>query len=204
MQEVWRPVSGYEGRYEVSINGDVRSLERQKKNRGGTQRIPLRDMKQRYNHKGYKVVHLSKDGTNAWVLVHRIVALAFVPNPHGKPQVNHIDGNKTNNSASNLEWVTNSENMRHAVANGLNNPAPMLMAAHSKETRAKIARSLQRLVIRSDGKLYESVNEAAKDNGVTHGAVSMNIHGKTKTCKGFTFSFAGDGASVAKLAKGSE
>lgn len=58
---------------------------------------------------------------------------------------------------------------------------------------------LQKAVKRSDGKLYESVNEAAMDNNVTHGAVSMNIHGKTKTCNGFTFSFVEDGASVAAI-----
>ena len=202
MHEVWRPVTGYNGRYEVSNLGEVRSLERTKRNNGGAQRIPSHVMRQSQNHKGYKIVHLSKDGANTWVMVHRIVALAFIPNPEGKPQVNHIDGDKNNNAANNLEWVTNAENMRHAVENGLNNPWPMLRAAHSKESREKTSRSLQRAVIRSDGKVYESVNDAARDNDVTHGAVSMNIHGKTKKCNGFTFSFVDDGASVAKLAKG--
>ena len=187
--EKWLPVVGYEGIYEVSNTGHVRGLRRPKNNNGGVQIIPGRMMTERKNHKGYMTVHLSKDGVQKRVSVHRIVAMAFVENPDGKEQVNHIDGNKLNNRAENLEWVTNNENMQHAIKNGLVNYAPMLRAAHSKEARAKIARSQQKMVRRSDGKIYESVKEAAKDNSVCHSAISANIHGKSKFCVGYKFEF---------------
>lgn len=78
-------------------------------------------LSQRYNTKGYLMVSLN-EGFKC-VKVHRLVALAFIPNKENKPQVNHIDGNKENNNANNLEWVTNQENMNHAKETGLRNPA---------------------------------------------------------------------------------
>lgn len=71
--------------------------------------------------RGYLLAHIQTGGidTKKWVLVHRLVANLFIPNPDQKPQVNHIDGDKTNNSVDNLEWVTNSENRQHAVKTGL-------------------------------------------------------------------------------------
>lgn len=74
-----------------------------------------REVKPQPNGKGYMRVHIA----GRLRFVHRLVAEKYVPNPDGKPCVNHIDGNKRNNSASNLEWVTNTENRRHAIANGL-------------------------------------------------------------------------------------
>lgn len=198
--ETWKPVLGYEGLYEVSDLGRVRGLERTKNNRGAIQHVSGRIMQQRPNHKGYLTVHLSKNGVGARKPVHRIVAEAFIQNPDAKPQVNHISGVKTDNRATNLEWVTNSENMRHARLNNLVNYKPMLMAAHTPQARKKVADALKKPVLRSDGKRYASVKDAAKDIGVTHGAVSMNIHGKTRTCGGFVFSFE-DGASLIKMAR---
>lgn len=90
-----------------------------------------RILKQRTNERGYKVVSLPSPHSNR---VHRIVAQAFIPNPQNKPQVNHIDGDKTNNSVDNLEWVTNKENMLHAIDNGLTS------AKTTKEMRAEMRR----------------------------------------------------------------
>lgn len=71
------------------------------------------------NSKGYLKISFSVKHKPHNRLIHRLVAIAFIPNPNSKPQVNHIDGNKLNNNVSNLEWVTNSENQKHSIANGL-------------------------------------------------------------------------------------
>lgn len=105
INEEWKPVKGYEGRYEVSNLGRVRSLKR-----ATTNGVVL---KQTIKH-GYMHVCLSKENKPSTKRVHRLVAEAFIANPMGKPVVNHIDGDKTNNAASNLEWATNSENELHS------------------------------------------------------------------------------------------
>lgn len=193
--EHWKPVSSFGGRYLVSDCGNVISLPREKKqNNGGSQLIQGKTLSKSANHKGYLTVHLSYDGYSKRVTVHRLVAEAFIPNPDNKLQVNHIDGNKQNNHVDNLEWCTCTENIRHAVQTGLLDITPMTSAAHTPETEKKIARKQMRMVVRDDGVIYASVDEAAKENGVTHGAISMNIHGKTKTSNNHTFRFYAKGS----------
>lgn len=118
MQEIWKDVRGYEGLYQVSNLGRVKSLERQVKLRQYTKNLPEKNMKLTLNKRGYLYVHLCKNGKYQGYRVHRLVAMAFIPNPHNKPQVNHIDRNVLNNSVDNLEWCTNAENMKHASATG--------------------------------------------------------------------------------------
>jgi len=97
-QEIWRPVVGYEGLYEVSCDGEVYSRHRGK------------DLKLCFNTVGYYRVDLCKNGKRTTHSVHRLVAQAFIPNPENKPQVDHINRNKTDNRVENLRWSTNSEN----------------------------------------------------------------------------------------------
>lgn len=111
MQEIWRNLKGYEGLYEVSSLGKVKSLQR----RGATTKI----IKPRKNSNGYLIVGLHKNGIRKEVAIQRLVAMTFIKNVKGKPEVNHIDGNKENNNVSNLEWVTHKENMEHARNNNL-------------------------------------------------------------------------------------
>ena len=192
--ERWKPVSSFGGRYLVSNCGNVISLPRKKKqNNGGTQLVKEKELSKSVNRKGYLTVHLSYDGYSKRTQIHRLVAEEFIPNPGGKLQVNHIDGNKQNNRVENLEWCTGTENMRHAVHTGLLDITPMIRAAHAPEIEKKVARKLMRMVIRDDGVIYASVNEAARENGVTHGAISLNIHGKTKTSNNHTFRFYTEG-----------
>lgn len=109
MTELWKPIKGYEGLYEVSILGEVISAKTRK------------NLKQT-EHNGkqpYFYVTLSKQSKMKKWLVHRLVAEAFIPNPDNKKQVNHIDGDVHNNKVSNLEWVTNTENTNHAYENHL-------------------------------------------------------------------------------------
>ena len=105
--EYWKAVPGYGNKYEVSSLGAVRNKN--------TKQVKTQNI----DKHGYARANL-KNGRNAeHKFIHRLVAIAFIDNPHNKPQVNHIDGNKLNNSIDNLEWATGSENMIHAVENGL-------------------------------------------------------------------------------------
>ncbi|TYS91926.1 NUMOD4 domain-containing protein [Rossellomorea aquimaris] len=114
---VWKPVGGYEGFYEVSSSGDIRGVERVTTH---GRRIKSKLRKLYIGNHGYKFTMLNKDGKQKSLTVHRLVANAFIPNPENKGDVNHIDGNKMNNSVDNLEWLTRSENIRHAHKLGLN------------------------------------------------------------------------------------
>jgi len=118
--EVWKDVPDYEELYQVSNLGKVRSLDRLVKGAKGLDyRIKGKTTKEAKNYLGYIKVRLHKEGIRKEYSLHRIVAISFVLNIELKKEVNHIDGNKLNNAASNLEWCTRSENMKHAFRTGL-------------------------------------------------------------------------------------
>jgi len=108
MEEIWKDVVGYEGLYQVSNFGNVRSLNW--RNTGVIKNLWLKP-----HNKGYLQVELFKNKTRSCVVVHRIVAEAFIPNPFGFPQVNHKDEVKTNNRVDNLEWCTRSYNSLYSI-----------------------------------------------------------------------------------------
>lgn len=113
MEEIWRPISGLEEHYEVSNLGRVRRIK------SGYGTSAGRYLNFIDNGNGYAIASMSKDSTHYRRYVHRLVAEAFIPNPDGKPEVNHIDGNKRNNRVDNLEWVTRAENNAHMFRTGL-------------------------------------------------------------------------------------
>lgn len=118
----WKPVVGYEGLYEVSDTGLVKSLARLKQcghKNSKPQTTKEKFLTIRTDRNGYKRAKLSKNGKAKLVLLHRIIAQAFIPNPKGLAEVNHIDGDKNNNVPNNLEWTTRSKNMKHAFENNL-------------------------------------------------------------------------------------
>ena len=112
MKEIWKPIKDYEGLYEISNLGRVKSIPR-----NGTKK-EVKILKQYFDRYGYLYVALSKT-TKKKYKVHRLVAEAFIPNLKNKPQVNHINGVKTDNKVKNLEWCTNKENQIHAYRTGL-------------------------------------------------------------------------------------
>lgn len=114
MNEIYTDVENYVGLYQVSDQGNVKSLP--KGNGNGYRERILRPSKQ--NQMGHKQVAFSVEGKVTYHGVHRLVAKAFVPNPDSKPYVNHIDHDPTNNAASNLEWCTHKENMQHSERAG--------------------------------------------------------------------------------------
>jgi len=168
--EEWRDIPGYEGKYQVSNNGNVRSLYHRSK-----QRIKL--LKTTAHHKGYKVISLCPINgcPRKWYQVHRLVAMAFIPNQNNKPEINHKDGNKHNNSVSNLEWVTYSENTVHGWANGL-------MKSHGK----KVAQ------FTLDNSFLRTIESAAKADRLLHlspGSISDCCSGKQKTAGGYKWRY---------------
>lgn len=115
-----KPIKNFEGLYDIDDIGNVYSIERvltRSNNRQHT--VVERRLKQYIDRKGYNYVCLSDMGKMKTKKVHRLVAEAFIPNPENKPQVNHINSNKQDNSIGNLEWVTGKENYAHAKRNGL-------------------------------------------------------------------------------------
>lgn len=121
-KEIWKDVSGYEGLYKVSNLGRIKSMPREWiTGSRGSIRTKEETINRAANVHGYFRIWLSKDGQAKQFGVHRIVAIAFMPNPSNKPQVNHIDGNKQNNKAENLEWATSKENVIHSHKTGLHN-----------------------------------------------------------------------------------
>ena len=111
MEEIWRDVEGYNGVYQVSNLGRVKSFNKSKNGK---------ILKLQKEVKGYLVIRLYRSPTDWWhAKAHRLVALTFIPNPDNKPQINHINCIKSDNRVENLEWCTNGENQKHAFKNGL-------------------------------------------------------------------------------------
>ena len=131
-QEQWKPIAGFE-EYQVSSFGNVKSAERLVWNGKGYVHKPEMILKQARSHKGYPIVYLSHNNRQKTVPVHRLVASAFIPNPFGKPQVNHINGDKCDNRIKNLEcrhlfaeksFVDTSKEKREYFENGLMKEVP--------------------------------------------------------------------------------
>lgn len=175
---MWKDVVGYEGLYKVSNDGSVRNEE--------TGAI----LKEYISPTGYVRVGLNKDGCNKIVMIHRIVAQAFLPNTQNKPCVNHIDGNKSNNSVNNLEWCTHSENELHSyrVLGKKLKPEQhrKMIEGHTEATRRTVVQSnMDGDVIRT----FASTNEAHRITGISQGNISECCNKKRKHAGGYIWSF---------------
>ncbi len=119
MKEIWKDIKNYEGLYQISNFGNVKSLEKYRYNGKKYYTQKEKILKQQVDKNGYKVIVLHRNKEIQAFKIHRLVAQAFIPNPKDKAEVNHIDGNKANNNIHNLEWVTTKENVHHAFKNHL-------------------------------------------------------------------------------------
>lgn len=115
MEEIWKYIPGYDGSYKVSNMGGACSCDRIVKNGNSLLHLKGKPIGHIGNH-GYYILTLSKNGIKRVVLVHRVIASLFVPNPDNKPMIDHIDGCRTNNKATNLRWCTNRENLTFPIA----------------------------------------------------------------------------------------
>ena len=178
MEEIWKDIPNYEGLYQASNLGRIKSFPR-RYSRNKTEII----MKQRFNHKGYLQLSLCKNGKLSNKMVHRLVAETFIPNPNSLPQVNHIDGVKKNNNVDNLEWCDNSYNQIHANKMGLN-----------KHRLERVKEVCQKPIAQYDmsGRFitaYPSLIEAAESTGISNKSISLCALNKTKQSGGYKWQY---------------
>jgi hypothetical protein len=120
VEETWMPVIGYQNLYEVASTGEVRSVDREIVLLDGKKRkIMGKMLAAKENGDGYLFVTLSRDGKKSTKYLHRAVAEAYMPNPDNLPEINHLSGNKLENSVDNLEWCTHQQNIQHCYDTGL-------------------------------------------------------------------------------------
>ena len=119
MEEIWKDIKGYEGYYQISNMGNVKSLERTvTKSNGVVQIRKERIMNKRESTDGYYIAKLNVNNHSKSIAIHRLVAQHFIPNPDNLPEVNHIDTNRKNNRVDNLEWCTHKDNVRYSADKG--------------------------------------------------------------------------------------
>ena len=166
--EEWRTVvsDGEEWNdYEVSSHGRVRSLNYKR-----TGKIEI--LKQIENEDGYLFINLHKNRKHKKCYVHRLIAIAFIPNPQNKPTVNHINEIKTDNRVENLEWATYEEQQRHGTLQ-----------------QRRIKPISKKVLCVETGQIYESLSEACQILGMKVGNLSYCLSGKYKTCGGFHWEY---------------
>ena len=169
--EEWKQIKGYDDYY-VSSRGNVYSKK--------TEKIMIPSPRGKTSP--YLSVVLRKDGAQKTYSVHRLVAEAFIPNPYGKETVNHLDGDKTNNNVTNLEWATRSENDRHAYRIGLRR-TPSYRVQKAIDSR-------KRKVINLDTcETFNSIAECARAIGVKNDGVGKCVRGERERYKGMRFSY---------------
>lgn len=189
--EIWKDIVGYEGYYQVSNKGRVRSVNRaiNAYNHNAKRNVEYQKegkiLKGITDKDGYKVVTLCKGESNHVICrVHRLVATAFIPNPNNLPEINHKDECKTNNFVENLEWC----NHRY---NNLYNDKHIKTGRLLKNGR--LSKAIAQTTLNGDIiAVYPSLREAERITGFYHGNISRCIHGDLKTYKGYLWQFIND------------
>lgn len=159
---MWKDVKGYEGLYQVSDDGQVKSVGRYKPNHSKMQYVAESIKAQRINPGGYFVVDLYKGNKQKTIGVHILVAEAFIDNPNCKETVNHIDGIKTNNHVSNLEWATPKEQNVHFYQYGLKSAEGI-----KKSIDAMNEANSKKVMCLDTGRIFKSASEASRFFGVS-------------------------------------
>ena len=139
MNEIWKNIEGYEGYYQISNLGQIRSLDRKLWNGQAFHLRKGKILKSFIRKNGYKNVVLSKNSQLKNFMIHRLVAEIFISNPKNKKDVNHLNGIKIDNRVDNLEWCTRSENQIHAYNTGISKPY-----IRSNKTKKKLSDSLKK------------------------------------------------------------
>lgn len=172
MQEIWKDIDGYNGFYQVSNLGNIKSIG----GRIGTAIRQPRVLKQNLNAYGYPKVRLQRGSKDQTVTVHRLVALHFVQNPNKEETVNHIDGNKANNVYSNLEWTNRSGQMIHAYKLNLKTARVGASNSNAKLTPDEV-RYIRAHYKKNDREFGSSA--LGRKFGVTHRVITLVANGET-------------------------
>lgn len=178
--EEWRDIEGYQGLYQVSNMGRVKSLERTVWNNGGYYKIPERIMKPQMHRNGYLSVNLWREGIVKNYLVHRLVATAFIPNPQGYKEVNHINEDKTDNRVCNLEFCSRSYNLTY------NDRAKKIAEKNSKPIYG--INKVSGLIVE-----FPSAREAGRTLGINNANINSCLKGRYKSSGGFYWFYAEEG-----------
>lgn len=189
--EIWKDVKGYEGFYQVSNTGRVKSLDRTIYFSDGRIRKYAGQILNRNSKtsSGYKQCILKVNGISKYAYIHRLVAETFIENPKNKREVNHINGNKDDNRVENLEWVTASENDYHAVKSGLRFPSEKQKAIASYYGKLNGKPVIQLTRTGDTVCRYGSASEADRAMGFKLGSVGEACRGKCKTRGGFVWKY---------------
>lgn len=171
IEEIFKDIEGYEGIYQVSNYGTIKSL-------GNNKTRKNKKLKLYKNIFGYLCVSLSKEGKNKVCKVHRLVAQAFIDNPNNYKQVNHIDEDKTNNHVSNLEWCTAKYNINYGTRN------KRVCEKNKISQKNDINKSKQVMCVET-GKIYHSTMEVERELGFSNGNISSACTGRLNTIYGF-------------------
>lgn len=180
MDEIWKAIPGYEGYYEASNLGRIRSVARRYVNsRGAERRVVERILSPCTTRNGYCLVTLFREKRRCYQLVHRLVATTFVPNPDGRSEVNHKNGDKADNCVNNLEWCTTSENLKHRYQKLGCRPCDGGMS--------KPVRCIE------TGEVFSSGRAAARSVGCAQSHVSASVNNPRRGWRGLHFEFIGGG-----------
>lgn len=174
--EIWRPVIGYEGRYEVSNLGRIKSLSRIVDNGYSRRKIRERILSQNLSHSGYRFIVVTKDGKQHSLRVHRLVAMAFIKNPHGYNEVNHKNEIKTDNRVENLEWCNREYNNNYGTRN-------LRIGIYASKRVAML--DMEGNVLR----IFPSEKSAEEYLGVRGGHIGQCCHGSRLTVGGYKWAF---------------
>lgn len=172
--EIWKAIEGYEGRYEVSNYGRVKSLNY---HRTGKEKV----LKPAIDSNGYWRVGLYKNSKRKFFSVHRLVAEAFLPNPQNLPEVNHKDENKANNRVENLEWCTAKYNSNYGTH---------IQRVIKKTTNGKLSKKVLQLDLQGNLiKEWASAHEVERKLGMYNTCINACCKGKIKTAYGFIWKY---------------